>query len=154
MWGGFPEGNKEIAERKFNLYYLAKSTSDVPGDTAECGVYRGASSHIILNANEGRGKSHHIFDSFEGLSEPTAKDSVRFDRTFVWKKHDLSIPEDVVRRNLRQFEGVHLYKGWIPERFTEVAERFFSSSHFNFDFYAHTSDSVAFFFDSIRTHRR
>src|SRR3546814_9456456 len=46
MWGGFPEGNKEIAERKFNLYYLAKSTSDVPGDTAECGVYRGASSHI------------------------------------------------------------------------------------------------------------
>src|SRR3546814_11615371 len=95
MWGGFPEGNKEIAERKFNLYYLAKSTSDVPGDTAECGVYRGASSHIILNANEGRGKSHHIFDSFEGLSEPTAKDSVRFDRIFVWKKHDLSIPEDV-----------------------------------------------------------
>src|SRR3546814_11977613 len=126
MWGGFPEGNKEIAERKFNLYYLAKSTSDVPGDTAECGVYRGASSHIILNANEGRGKSHHIFDSFEGLSEPTAKDSVRFDRTFVWKKHDLSIPEDVVRRNLRQFEGVHLYKSWIPERFPDVAVRIFS----------------------------
>src|SRR3546814_19277910 len=43
LWGGFPQVHKEIDERKLNLCFLEKSTTDVPGCTAACGVYRVAS---------------------------------------------------------------------------------------------------------------
>jgi hypothetical protein len=52
-------------------------TASVVGDTAECGAFKGASSYLIWEANK-RSKPrriHHIFDSFEGVSAPTSKDS-------------------------------------------------------------------------------
>ncbi|MEW6305975.1 MAG: TylF/MycF/NovP-related O-methyltransferase [Verrucomicrobiota bacterium] len=48
----------------------------VPGCFAECGVWRGGSSAIMgLAARHAREPRHlHLFDSFEGLPEPTATD--------------------------------------------------------------------------------
>jgi hypothetical protein len=45
---------------------------DVSGDTAECGVFNGAGSNIICKVTQEDGlhhRTHHIFDSFEGLSK-------------------------------------------------------------------------------------
>ena len=67
------------------LYQLMRLTEAVPGDTAECGVYKGTSSYLICRVNqeaENYNRLHFGFDSFEGLSEPTGLDGT------YWKKHD------------------------------------------------------------------
>src|SRR3546814_18078419 len=88
-WRRFPESDSAAHDRRFTLYSLAKAIRGVPGDTVECGVFRGAGSHMILSANQGCGKAHHVFDSFEGLSEPQAADAVNSAYAYKWKK-----PED------------------------------------------------------------
>lgn len=148
-WKDFPESNDVIHERRFNLYYLAKSVRNIPGDMAECGVYKGAGSHLILRANEGAGKRMHIFDSFEGLSRPRKEDAPLKDRTFLWKEHDLSATESLVRKNLSRYPNVDYYKGWIPDRFLEVGSRRFSVVHLDVDLYQPTLDSLVFFYDRM-----
>src|SRR5262249_10716505 len=59
------------ADRRWMIYQLARLTTAVAGDTAECGAYKGAGSYLICMANRDGDlqKTHHVFDSFEGLSK-------------------------------------------------------------------------------------
>lgn len=150
-WQGFPEANNAIHERRFNLYNLAKSVYNIPGDLAECGVYKGAGSYLILKANENSNKQMHLFDSFEGLSEPQAEDAPENNRTFRWKKGDLRITKDQVQKNLSEFSNVQCYKGWIPERFNDVADSSFSFVHLDVDLYQPTYDALEFFYERVNS---
>ena len=86
-WWGNKEFNDYLAKfdelegynthRKWMLYQLLRLIEHVPGDTAECGVWRGASSYLICQANEKNPhhqRIHYCFDSFEGLSAPGTED--------------------------------------------------------------------------------
>lgn len=148
IWRRFPEATRSVSDRRFVLLSAATSVRNLSGDTAECGAYRGAGSFLIL-ASQARntGKIHHVFDSFEGLSAPDARDDPSKHRTaYLWRKHDLAVGEEVVARNLGEFEGFRLYRGWIPSRFADVAKRRFSFVHVDVDLYQPTYDSVAFFY--------
>ena len=150
VWRQFPEATDEIKDRKYLLWSLAKAVATLPGDTAECGVFNGGSSFLMCMARENvrpDGALHHVFDSFEGLSEPEQVDKPTSAESFVWQAHDLSVPEDVVQRNLARFDHVRLHKGWIPDRFDEVADRRFSLVHIDVDLYQPTLDSIAFFYE-------
>lgn len=136
----FDELDKLNAPRRWTVRQLLRMTATVPGDTAECGVFQGATSWLICASNAGSPKVHHVFDSFEGLSEPGAGDNT------YWTRGVLACSEDVVRRNLAQFEAVRYYKGWIPARFPEVEDRTFSFVHIDVDLQAPTADSFAFFY--------
>ncbi len=143
----FNERKHPNTHRRWMVRQLIRLTGDVPGDTAECGVYKGATSYLICEANRLNGRfkrTHHMFDSFEGLSEPLPVDGGH------WKKSDLSIAEDVVARNLAAFEGsIRFHKGWIPNRFGEVADRNFSFVHIDVDLYQPTLDSIFFFYSRL-----
>jgi O-methyltransferase len=55
-------------------YLLAKN---VPGDFAECGVWRGGNTMLMALLLQRRGftdRKIYLYDTFEGMSEPTAKD--------------------------------------------------------------------------------
>ncbi|HEX4823524.1 MAG TPA: TylF/MycF/NovP-related O-methyltransferase [Candidatus Polarisedimenticolaceae bacterium] len=132
-------------ERKWTLAQLLRLVAHVPGDTAECGVNLGASSYLICRANAAsrQEKWHHGFDSFEGLSQPGAQDGS------FWKGGDLAVSLETAAANLAGFSRCRLYKGWIPERFPEVAGRSFSFVHVDVDIYEPTKASVEFFYPRL-----
>ncbi|MGV3485049.1 MAG: TylF/MycF/NovP-related O-methyltransferase [Planctomycetaceae bacterium] len=137
----FDEMDGYNTHRRWALAQLLRMTAAVEGDTAECGVYRGAASHTILAANarsEFR-RHHHVFDSFDGLSAPVNEDGQ------YWTRGDLTASEQVAREALREFTDKTFYKGWIPDRFPDVAEKRFSFVHVDVDLYQPTKDSIAFF---------
>ncbi|MDH4094679.1 MAG: TylF/MycF family methyltransferase [Betaproteobacteria bacterium] len=51
-------------------------TQEIPGDFVECGVWRGGNSLIAADvfAREGAQRGIHLFDTFAGMTEPTADD--------------------------------------------------------------------------------
>ena len=135
--------NFHTLDRKYLLREFMKLVRDVDGDTAECGVFEGASSYLICQQTQHASKRHHLFDSFQGLSEPAEIDGA------WWVKGKLSASEAIVRQNLREFPHVRYYAGWIPERFHEVADVTFSFVHIDVDLYQPTKDSVEFFYPRL-----
>ncbi len=122
------------------------------GDIAECGCWRGHSSHMIstLARKHGFKGVFHIFDSFEGLSELSPEDrSKRFDLSAEQIKEQakwFACPEDVVKANLAEFSFVRTYKGWVPDRFNDVTDKRFSFVHIDLDLYKPIADSLDFFY--------
>jgi hypothetical protein len=130
------------------LLQLLRLTSSLEGDTAECGVYKGASSFLMLLANRDSklNKTHHIFDSFEGLSEPGHLDGK------YWSAGNLSVSEQLVIEMLNPFvanKDFFCHKGWIPDRFKDVSAAKFSFVHVDVDLFQPTLDSIEFFYEKI-----
>lgn len=137
-------GNYFSEDRKYALRELARSTINIEGSIAECGCYEGASSWFIADALSG--VPFHIFDSFEGLSEPGKKDLVQDDNYQNWNRGDLGSSESVLREHLKEYENIHIYKGWIPERFNEAGNDRFRLVHIDLDLYDPTYASLEFFY--------
>lgn len=135
--------NYHSLDRKYTLAQLLKITQRLQGDTAECGVYQGASSYLICKSNLGTAKIHHLFDSFEGLSSPQSIDGS------YWTQGDLRSSENEPRERLSEFKNVIFHKGWIPTRFEEVTQNQFSFVHLDVDLYQPTWDSLVFFYDRM-----
>lgn len=147
--GQFPyEWHKFNLGRKYNFMQLLKLVKDVPGDTAECGVFTGAASWLILRhagiAPNGKPREHHLFDSFEGVSQPGEEDGKH------WTKGDLAYPETKVAKNLAEYKDQCFYhKGWIPDRFNDVADKKFAFVHIDVDLAQPTRDSIEFFYPRL-----
>jgi len=136
-------------DRRFFLLDAAASVRHVEGDTADIGVRFGTSSFFILCGTDNAAKQHHMFDSFEGLSEPTPEDSGAGQQT-VWKQGHLLAEEEVTKKNLHMYEDrCHYYKGWVPARFPEVRDRKFAFVHIDVDLYQPTRDTLEFFYQRV-----
>lgn len=133
------------AHRRLAIQQLIRLTTSVPGDTAECGTYKGCGSYLILQANRSgkMHKMHHIFDSFEGLSAPSVMDGK------FWKKNDMAVGERAVADSLSEFSEFRMYKGWIPDRFADVGGAVFSFVHIDVDLYDPTLKSMEFFYGRL-----
>jgi len=142
----FNATNGANTDRRWMLYQLMRLTQNVPGDTAECGVYQGESSYIMCRVNEENKsfqRTHYIFDSFEGLSAPSEQDGNH------WKEGDLSCNLEIVRKRLSEFNNISFHKGWIPRQFQDVEHRNFCFVHIDVDLYRPTLDSIEFFYPRV-----
>lgn len=136
----FDEQDGNNADRRYAVAQLLRLMPAHRGDTAEVGAWRGAMSWLICAAGDPT-RTHHIFDSFEGLSEPTSVDGAH------WLRGALACDESTVHRNLAAFAGrFKTYKGWVPQRFGEVEDRRFAFVHIDVDLYEPTRDSLSFFY--------
>jgi hypothetical protein len=135
--------NYHSLDRKYALDQMMKLVKRIDGDTAECGAYQGASSYFICRNIYAMKKVHHVFDSFEGLSAPSDKDGS------YWTRGDLAAEEVTIRENLKEFDFVTYYRGWIPTRFKEVEDRRFVFVHLDLDLYQPTWDSLCFFYPRV-----
>ncbi len=144
----FDERRGHNTDRRWLVAQLLRLIECVPGDTAEVGCYRGAMSWLICQANQQVAKQqprvHHLFDSFEGLSQPGSSDGVH------WQAGALACSESLVQANLSPFAGQFwTYKGWVPERFSEVADRSFAFVHIDVDLHDPTLESLEFFYPRL-----
>lgn len=146
-WGDVP-GNP--ADRVYLVWELGRLIREraVPGATVECGSRFGKSSFFLLSALAEAERTHHIFDSFAGLSESTQEDAAR-DGIKAWEAGEMSVDESVARRQLASFPQVQFHKGWIPERFGDVDGEAFALVHIDVDLYEPTRDTLEYFWPRL-----
>jgi hypothetical protein len=134
--------------RCFTLQSVIRGLAHLEGDVAECGVRFGKSTVFLLEANA-RPRQFHLFDSFEGLSEPSDEDVVHTLGRSYWTKGDIAAPEAGARATLSGYPDVHIHQGWIPDRFEAVADRSFALLHVDVDLYKPTLQSLEFFWPKL-----
>lgn len=146
FYEAFPQERKGFnMDRRWNVLQFLLLIEGLPGDTAECGAFEGATSWLILrhapDAPAGGRHRHHVFDSFEGCSQPGAHDHPTH-----FHKGILACSVEEVRKTLGAYAAqTRYYKGWIPSRFDAVADRTFAFVHVDVDLYEPTRDSIEFF---------
>lgn len=152
---------QDRAMRRLRYYLFAQALrrlKHIPGDAAEIGCFRGLSAYIACSilAENGAPPPFHIFDSFEGLSESVEGDESEYLDRLVKQipvadadGRMFSCPESRVQANLQEFKFIQYYKGWVPNRFSEVADRKFRYVHVDTDLYEPTKESVKFFWPRI-----
>lgn len=132
-------GNWHSHDRKYTLKELLKLTRKVAGHFAECGVYKGGSAHLMCREASAQGRRVHLFDSFEGLSEPGPNDGA------YWQAGRLAVSEEKVAAALSDWTCFDLFKGWIPDSFVEVANERYAFVHLDLDLEVPTQNSLSFF---------
>lgn len=139
-------------DRCYMLLESARLVREIDGHFAECGVRYGKSSLFLMTGSgKDSTKQLHVFDSFEGLSNPGSGD-IKESGESEWVKGDLAVPEDIVRRNLADFgDRIVLHKGWIPDRFGDVEDERFSLVHVDVDLYEPTLAAIDFFYPRVNS---
>ncbi|MDX6769779.1 MAG: TylF/MycF/NovP-related O-methyltransferase [Elusimicrobiota bacterium] len=121
---------------------MLETTREIPGDVAECGIFRGSSLAAIAAKLRSLGsrKGLWAFDSFQGLPAPKEADTQLVDGAQNRKAAqgyfgDTSI--ELVRRKLEAvaYEGpVHVVPGWFQDTLSKAPARL-SLAFLDCDFY-------------------
>jgi O-methyltransferase len=132
--------NSALSEEKIeSLIVLTKTVIDLPGDTAEVGVWRGGSSRLI--SEHLFDKLHFAIDTYEGIPNSDSTMDEHLDGEFSNTDHN------DVRKFIDQ-HNVCIVKGYFPDvinRF-DLENRRFCLVHIDGDTYRTTIDSLNFFF--------
>jgi O-methyltransferase len=142
---GWHGDNGPKIQRMYMVRNLLLSVKNLKGNWAECGVFKGSTSLIMAEYNNLYSILHsecniHLFDSFEGLSDPANED---FGTNMV--AGDYLGSEDEVKKNLKSYRNIIFHRGWIPDRFADVKNKKFSFVHIDVDFYQPVKESLNFF---------
>jgi hypothetical protein len=145
--------------RRARFYQLARLLDEalgLDGEIAECGCFRGLSSHLLLSRMRGAapgfsGRGYHVFDSFEGLSEPSPEDIVTGDDAQAERLRRMcrrgwfaaGLPQ--VREALAAFPDVEFHPGWIPQSFAGLPERRYRFVHLDLDLHDPTLAGLEYF---------
>jgi O-methyltransferase len=127
-------------EEKYTIYSSIKSVSNLDGNIAEVGVYKGGSSKIICEMKNS--KKLFLFDTFEGLPKTTSKDNVQSG----WLS-DTSL--DKVKEYLSKYDGVFFFKGLFPDTASSLSSEKFCLVHLDTDLYQSTLDALTFFWPRL-----
>lgn len=110
------------------LYRLCRQADRrrVPGAFVECGVYRGGCAGVMaaLAQNSAPSRQTWLFDSFEGLPEPSPQDranELAAAGRFAAPIHD--VHELLFERLRLAPEAVHIEKGWFDRTLPAARDR-------------------------------
>ncbi len=150
-------------DRRFwQMLQFLKAVQHLEGQTAEAGCARGLSSFLICHYMQKTGtgydgSTHHIFDSFRGLSMPVESDlagnrskeneyfQTAASRPIESKKSFLKHTQ----ATLQDFPGIHYYEGWIPEVYTDTEKRDYKFVHIDLDLYEPIYHSLNYFYPQV-----
>jgi O-methyltransferase len=151
------------------LYALILATRyvvdrDIPGAVVECGVWRGGSMQAVAHTLHARGvtdRELHLFDTFEGMPEPTEKDRLysgrpasdvleRSERTAnVWAIASL----DDVRAGMAETgypgERIHFHPGRVEDTIATGAPARIAILRLDTDWYDSTKHELEHLYDRV-----
>ena len=119
---------------------LVDAVKNVPGDMAELGVANGASAKMI--AARAPDRILHLFDTFEGLPNPSENDSSRF------KKGQYRFGLENVQEYLKE-GNFRFHKGFFPESANETSGARFAFVHLDADLYEPTKAGLEWFYPRL-----
>lgn len=126
----------------FTIYSLARAQARLSGHMAEVGAYEGGSTKMICEAKGER--PFHVFDTFEGMPEPTNGDRV------VHYAGAYACSLASVSGYLAQYANVQFYKGRFPDTAAPVEDFQFSFVHLDVDLYESTLACLEFFYPRMQ----
>ena len=92
LWTMVSEPHLKLAVESMNRINRNK----IPGDVVECGVWKGGMTMamILINQKYNTDRHFYLFDTFEGLPEPTKEDGEDAKKTWddVQKGVDVNLP--------------------------------------------------------------
>ena len=146
--------------RFYELVRQLQRAVAVKGDVAECGCFRGMSSYLLCSYLARHdpsfdGTGYHIFDSFQGLAQPSIDDEIPPDHKDSARLRQMSCQGTfaasfaTVRRNLASFPRIEYHPGWIPLTFKGLPERTYRFVHVDVDHYDPTWDCLDYFYPRL-----
>ena len=154
---GTPPKPMRRRDRFRRLLQEFEPTLTLEGRVAECGCASGLSSFLLcsrLRRHEARfdGDGYEIYDSFQGLSEPQAEDTLApdADPVVALSLHagKFAFPIERVQHALAAFPRVRYGPGWIPEAFPSDDRRY-RFAHVDVDLYQPTKASFEYFWSRL-----
>jgi len=128
-------------DRCFNLFQLARYSSQREGEIAEIGVYRGGTGRLI--ARSCPGKTIHLFDTFAGMPETD-------ERIDLHKKDDFSDSSlESVRAFLADCPNISFHPGIFPASAAKIQDQPFCFVHVDVDIYKSSLESLEFFYTRL-----
>jgi len=134
---------------------------NIPGDLVECGVWKGGSvmlmARTLLRHNDGR-RDIHLFDTFEGMTEPTSHD-VSYDgevasATYARVNERLiAVGLEDVKRNVLGVgydpARIHFVKGRVEETIPRYAPPRIALLRLDTDWYESTKHELVHLFPRV-----
>jgi O-methyltransferase len=148
---------ERIASLVNAVNYLVKN--DIQGDFVECGVWRGGSTMAAIDTllkNGDKSREIYLFDTYEGMSEPTDVDKIvtgtgadhlmettdRGDPTSVWCYSAI----EEVQRNVGTLkypsEKIHFVKGKVEDTIPQTLPGKIALLRLDTDFYESTAHEL------------
>ena len=127
--------------RAEGLYNLVIETSSVPGDMAECGVFRGGSAKLMAKADTAD-RILHIFDTFEGIPAEQRMEGEHKAGDFTSNRAD-------VEEFLRDCPTIKIYEGLVPDTLDAIKDLTFSLVNLDMDIYVPTIAALHFFWPRL-----
>jgi O-methyltransferase len=130
-------------ERCYMLLTLARNAVNLPGDFAECGVWKGGTALLLARIlNNRTAKTLYLFDSFQGLPEVDREKDPWFQ-----KGHYSAGSVIEVEELLRDYQCiVNIRSGWIPKTFEGLENRHYAFVHIDVDIYQSNLDCCKYFY--------
>jgi O-methyltransferase len=131
-------------DRCYVLQQFVRQCVRLPGDFAECGVYKGGTAMLTAGTLREAGADDrllHLFDTFEGMPEEAAGDAGGhapgdFGDTTL----------KAVQSRLAEFANIRFHPGLVPATLTDVADRRFAFIYLDLDLYHPTLEALRFFY--------
>jgi hypothetical protein len=143
-------------------YFIVQAltaTKNVSGDICEFGVAQGITSALIANEILDTENIYHLFDSFEGLPQPSEKDILKDDVLALGSmnayKGTMSFPENLVQARLDEVNFPRnrrrIHKGFIDQVLADGKElpTSVAFAFVDFDFYDPIKDTLEFLADRM-----
>lgn len=156
-----------LIQRMYSLYqamrYIAQH--NIPGDIVECGVWKGGSSMLsalTLIACGDTNRKIYLYDTYEGMTEPTKVDVNFLGRSALdkWRKLNreqinqrLVAPLKEVEQNMLSTnyprENLIFVKGKVEVTIPEIIPKTISLLHLDTDWYESTYAELTYLFPKL-----
>jgi O-methyltransferase len=143
-----------VSEPRIRSLYelsLKVETEHIPGDFVECGVCDGGTAAILghFAASSASERTVWLFDSFEGMPEPSAEDT---DAAKGWAGKDAGRIErvlQVLKSVGSDIDQVRIVKGWFEETFGRVSIPRIALLNIDADWYESVRLCLSTFYEAV-----